>query len=115
MSADKGTGEAKKTKSVAFRLTDEEYAQIERAALAAGEDPNGWCRKIALTESRGGYGLTRDERLLYEEVARVRYLLGHGFRLLAQGGLGAEAWERLTAQADQKGQQIADALLSRRQ
>lgn len=115
MSAEKGTGEAKKTRSVAFRLTEEEYAQIERAALAAGEDPNGWCRKIALTDSRAGYGLTRDERLLYEEVARVRYLLGHGFRMLAQGGLGAEAWEKVTAQADQKGEQIADALLSRRQ
>lgn len=107
--------EAKKTKSIAFRLTDEEYAQVERAALAAGEDPNAWCRKLALTESRAGYGLTKDERLIYEEVARVRFLLGHGFRLLAHGGLGPEAWERLTAQADQKGEQIADALLSRRQ
>jgi len=107
--------EAKKTKSIAFRLTDEEYAQIERAALAAGEDPNNWCRRLALTESRAGCGLTKDERLIYEEIARVRYLLGHGFRLLAKGGISAEAWEKITAQADQKGEQIADALLARRQ
>lgn len=106
--------EAKKTKSIAFRLTDEEYAQIEGAALAAGEDPNNWCRRLALTESKAGYGLTKDERLIYEEIARVRYLLGHGFRLLARGEMSPEAWEKITAQADQKGEQITDALLARR-
>ncbi len=106
--------EAKKTKNIAFRLTEEEYAQIERAALAAGEDPNNWCRKLALTESRAGYGLTKDERLLYEEIARVRYLVGLGFGMLAGEELTAEAWEKTKAAADQKGAQIADALLARR-
>ena len=36
--------ETKKTKLIAFRVTDDEYAQIERIALAVGEDPNNWCR-----------------------------------------------------------------------
>lgn len=114
MSAEKGTGEAKKTRSVAFRLTDEEYAQIERAALAAGEDPNGWCRKVALTESHEGYGLTKDERLIYEEIARVRYLVGHGFRMLATGKISLQDWEKITTQVDKNAEQIADALLKRR-
>jgi hypothetical protein len=35
--------ETKKTKLIAFRVTDDEYAQIERIALAVGEDPNNWC------------------------------------------------------------------------
>jgi hypothetical protein len=80
------TKAAKKTKSIAFRLTAEEYAQAERAALAAGDSPNNWCRKLALTQSSQGYELTKNQRLIYEEIARVRYLAGHGFRLL----LGAE-------------------------
>ena len=107
--------ETRKTKSIAFRLTDQEFAQIEKAALAAGEDPNNWCQKLALTESRTGYGLTKNERFIYEEVARVRYLVGHGFRMLAQEELSPEAWERITTQADQKQERIADALLARRQ
>src|SRR6185369_14597030 len=41
--------EAKRIRSVSFRLTDEEYREIEKAAVAAGDDPNNWCRQLALT------------------------------------------------------------------
>ncbi len=51
--------ENKKTKSIAFRVTNEEYAQIERVALALGEDPNNWCRKLTVTAAREGSGLTK--------------------------------------------------------
>ena len=40
--------EAKRIKYVSFRLTDEEYTEIEKAAVAAGDDPNNWCRNLAL-------------------------------------------------------------------
>jgi hypothetical protein len=104
----------RKTKTIAFRLTDEEYRQIEEAAAATGEDPNEWCRNLSLAESGRGDGLSRNERLLYEELARLRYLVGHGFRMLAGRELSPEAWEKATNAADQKGTQIADALLARR-
>jgi hypothetical protein len=74
--------ETKKTRNITFRLTGEQYEQVESAALAAGEDPNSWCRKVALIQLSEGFGLTKNDRLLYEEIARVRYLVGHGFRLL---------------------------------
>ncbi len=74
--------ERKETKIISFRVTHEEYAQIEGVALATGEGPNGWCRNIALTEAPEGSGLTKTDRLLYEEIARVRYLVKRGFRLL---------------------------------
>ena len=41
----------KKTKTIAFRLTDDEYKQIEEAAVATGEDPNEWCRSLSLAQS----------------------------------------------------------------
>ena len=104
----------RKTKTIAFRLTDEEYKQIEEAAAATGADPNEWCRNLSLTQSSAGGGLSRNERLLYEELARLRYLVGHGFRMLAGQELSPEAWEKTTGAADQKGEQIADALLTRR-
>ena len=46
--------EAKRIKYVSFRLTDEEYTEIERAAVGPGDDPNNWCRNLALTVSREG-------------------------------------------------------------
>ncbi len=107
--------ETKKTKNIAFRVTDEEYAQIERIALAMGEDANNWCRNITVAEAREGSGLTKTERLLYEEIARMRYMVGHGFRLLLNSKEAtATAWKKITADADQSSGIIADDLLSRR-
>ena len=108
--------ETKKAKLIAFRVTDEEYAHIERIALARGEDANNWCRNIIVTEAREGSGLTKTERLIYEEIARVRYLVGHGFRMLFDSKeTTASAWKKLTADADHSSRIIADNLLSRRQ
>jgi len=41
--------ETKRTKNIAFRVTDEDYERIEKAATAAGDDANSWCRKAALS------------------------------------------------------------------
>ena len=76
--------ESKQTKSrnITFRLTNEQYEQVENAALAADEEPNSWCRKVALIQLTEGFGLTKNDRLLYEEIACVRYLVGNRFRIL---------------------------------
>ena len=109
------TKDNKKTKNIAFRVTNEEYAQIERVALALGEDPNNWCRNLTVSAAREGSGLTKTERLIYEEIARVRYLVGHGFRMLIGGqDATAEMWKKMTADADYHREVIADDLLSRR-
>jgi len=55
------------------------------------------CRKVALNQLTEGFPLTKNDRLIYEEIARVRYLVGNGFRLL----LGAEeaaagTWKKVT-------------------
>ena len=107
--------ETKKTKLLAFRVTDEEYVQIERIALALGEDLNNWCRNIIVSEAREGSGLTKSQRLLYEEIARTRYLVGHGFRLLLNSKEStAETWKKITKDIDEYSGIIADDLLSRR-
>src|SRR5436190_22576858 len=107
--------ESKRTKNIAFRLTDEEYAQIESAASATGDDPNTWCRKLALAQSSEGHTFTKNERLIYQEIALLRFLVGHGFKLLfGRNEVTAETWKKLTAQADQKSDKIVEELLSRR-
>ena len=105
----------RKNRLIAFRVTDEEYAQIERIALALGEDPNNWGRNILVAEAREGSGLTKSQRLLYEEIARTRYLVGHGFRLLLNSKEStAETWKKITKDIDEYSGIIADDLLSRR-
>jgi hypothetical protein len=107
--------ETKRTKNIAFRLTDEEYDQNEKAAAGAGDDPNTWCRKLTLSQSSEGHAFTKNERLLYQEIALLRFLVGHGFKLLLAGDdATAATWKKLTAQADQRSENIVDELLSRR-
>ena len=107
--------EAKRSKVVAFRLTDEENGEIERAAVAAGDEPNNWCRKLALTAAREGPLFGKTGRLIYTELAILRFLIGNGLRILFSRNEGeAAAWTRYTAQADQKADEIVAELLSRR-
>jgi len=104
-----------KTRNITFRVTDEEFEQIEKIASAASEDPNTWCRRIVMAESREGSGLAKNERLLYGEIARLRFLVGHGFKLLLGGEQStAAAWKKITSQAEESGEEIVAGLLSRR-
>jgi hypothetical protein len=107
--------ETKRTKNIAFRLTEEEYGQIERAATASGDDPNIWCRKLALAQSTEGYAFTKNERLIYQEIAVLRFLVGHGFKLaFGRNETTAATWQKLTSQADKMSDDIVNELLSRR-
>ncbi len=97
--------ETKKSRNITFRLTKQQYDQIESAALAAGDEPNSWCRRIVLIQSTDGFGLTQNDRLIYEEIARVRYLVDNGFRMLLFQEPPAEAilhWSKITAQSRSK-------------
>src|ERR1043165_7144934 len=107
--------DAKRIKSVSFRLTEEEYAEIEKAAASAGDEPDNWCRQLALTAAREGPLFGKTGRLIYTEVAILRFLIGHGFKLLfSRNAAEASAWTKLTMQADQKSDEIVQELLSRR-
>jgi hypothetical protein len=104
-----------RTRNIAFRVTNEEYAQVEKLAVEAGLDPNSWCHKILVSALQEGSGLARNERILYGEIARLRYLVGHGFKLLLGGEKPtAAAWKKITTQVEEKGDEIVTGLLSRR-
>src|SRR5205823_8604383 len=95
--------ETKRTRNIAFRLTDEEYGGIEKAAESSGDDPNTWCRKLALAQSIEGHSFTKNERLINKEIALLRFLIGHGFKLLfSRNETSAATWNQLTTQADQR-------------
>src|SRR6266542_6090442 len=107
--------DTKKIKTIAFRLTEEEYALAESAAKAAGDDTNNWVRNVVLSQANTGRGMTKAQRLIYEELARVRYLAGNGFRVLfGPQPATAVTWKKITADADQSSDIIAANLMSRR-
>src|SRR5438552_18095275 len=98
------------------RFGETEYERIEQIASAGGDDPNNWCRKAALSQLSEGHTFTKNERLIYQEIALLRFLLGHGFKLLfSRNEATAATWKKLTTQADQKSDRIVEELLSRRQ
>ncbi len=108
--------ETKKSRNVTFRLSNEQYEQVESAALAAGDDPNNWCRKAALSQLSEGHTFTKNERLIYQEIALLRFLIGHGFKMIfSRNETTATTWKKLTAQADQRSDEIVNEVLSRRQ
>lgn len=107
--------ETKRTRNIAFRLTDEEYGQVEKAAMASGDDPNTWCRKLALAQSNETHSFTKNEHLIYKEIALLRFLVGHGFKLaFGRNETAAASWKKLTLQADQRSDEIVNEVLSRR-
>ena len=107
--------ETKRTRHINFRVTDEEYREIEKAAVAAGDEPNNWSRGLVLSAASEGPLAGKTAHLIYTELAILRFLIGHGFKMLFSRNAGdAAAWTKLTMQADQRANEIVNELLSRR-
>ena len=104
-----------RTRNVAFRVTNEQYEQVAKLAAEAGLDPNTWCHKLLVDTLQEGSGLAHSERILYGEIARLRFLVGHGFKLLLGGDRPtAAAWKKITTQVEERGDEIVAGLLARR-
>lgn len=103
-----------KSKTIIFRVTDEQFAQIEKASLAAGKLPNDWCRDLVLIEAGQESEFSPNEKVIFEELAKVRYLLGIGFGLLSTGELDDKSWAETKRQVDNHGEKIAAQILARR-
>ncbi|HKZ00900.1 MAG TPA: hypothetical protein VJ180_01595 [Pyrinomonadaceae bacterium] len=82
---------------ISFRVTEEEWLDIEKAAAANGNKPHEWCRKITLETAQLPEALTPYQRFLFGNFARVRFLVENGFQLLADDTLESEEWERFRA------------------
>jgi hypothetical protein len=105
---------AEETRVVSFRVPESQWQRFAGMADAAGaENVNEWCRNVALERLAADDSMTRNERLIYEELARVRYLVGYGFGLLADNQLTPQEWETKRQNADQSGAEIAQVLRDR--
>ena len=102
-------------RAISFRVTEKEYERIEATARKRGEKPNSWSRHFVLSEALKDFGMTWVERLIFEEIARIRFLLGSAYSLMAQNRFTNEEWMRLLSKADQEPSALADSILSLRQ
>lgn len=107
--------ESSKERVISFRVSEKEYERIEEAARKRNEKPNVWSRNVVLSESGKGLSMTWVDRQIYEELARVRFLLGSGFDLLSAGKLSQSEWLQLLGKAEKNPAAIADTLLKTRE
>ena len=102
----------KMTRVISFRVTDEDWIRIERAATDSGDKPNDWCRTIALETLEMPVCLTRTQRILFSQMARVGWLVENGFQLLADDTLESELWKRYRGYAKANLNVITDQALA---
>jgi hypothetical protein len=95
-------GEARRTRSVGTKLTEEEYTKLEALAAQRGVTPGECVRDLVL----GAFGeskpeATPTEQALLSEVLALRTILINTVYDLASGeGMTPERMEKLIAKAD---------------
>jgi hypothetical protein len=94
-----------RTKSIGTKVTDEEYAELERAAKTGGKTLGEWCREILLARVTG-QGLKASDpggtghAVMAEVVALRTILLNVMFKQSNGERLTAEEMQRLVDRAD---------------
>ena len=94
-----------RTKSIGFKVSEEEYARLEEAARAAGFTLGEWCRQVVLEDASGEEikptGTGAEAQALMAEVVALRAILLNVLFKLAQGEKPtAEEMQRLIDRAD---------------
>ncbi|HKN71899.1 MAG TPA: hypothetical protein VJX30_12760 [Terriglobales bacterium] len=94
-----------RTKSIGFKVSEEEYAQLETAAQASGQTLGEWCREMIL---RGG-SASDDPALA--EIVGVRLLLVNVLGPVAAGEkVTPEKFNQLLDQISEAKHQVAAKL-----
>ena len=94
-----------RTKSIGFKVSEEEYAQLETAAQAGGCTLGEWCREVMLASAnaqppKAGPGAAEAQALMAELVALRAILLNVLFKLANGEKPTAEEMQRLIDRAD---------------
>jgi Mobilization protein NikA len=82
----------KLTRVITFRVSEEEWFRIQQAAGQSGKTPNEWCRIMALERLNLWSGMSRNQLILFSQIARCRFLVENAFQLLAEDKLQSHVW-----------------------
>jgi len=104
--------------TISYRLSDADYLRIEQEVKETTSTPNDWCREAALERLNRGLGLSKSQRIVFDQVVRSQYLIGLGLQLLADNKLTSEEWKKVRKYALENlepiGTKALEDLLSRR-
>jgi hypothetical protein len=103
--------EAFRTKSVATRLSEAEFAEVESAAASAGQKVAEWLRDAALTQARGKVNQGTDPILL-TEIAGMRALMLNLFAKASEEPLSQDDVRKISEYAEAVKEQKAEEVLS---
>jgi uncharacterized protein (DUF1778 family) len=109
------SNETARGRSVATRLTDAEFSEVDAAASAAGKKVAEWLRDAALARARGVQDDEETDQILLSEVMGMRSLMLNLFARASQGPISTEDIRKMSAYAESvKEQKAADFLARRR-
>jgi uncharacterized protein (DUF1778 family) len=108
------TSESNRTKSIATRLTDAEFADVEYAASSAGKKVAEWLREAALAQARTTGEEKTTDTVLLAEVMALRSLIVNLFAVASKGPLSDETLRKIVAYAEAIKDQKAEELLARK-
>jgi hypothetical protein len=86
-----------RTKSIGTKVSDEEYAQLEKLAQSHGQTLGEWCRDVMLEHVDGRKPSVIEETLLAEVLALRTILLNLHFTVAKGEAITAEANENSRA------------------
>jgi hypothetical protein len=108
--------ETARGRSVATRLTEAEFSEVEAAASGAGKKVAEWLRDAALAQARGDQIEEETDQILLAELMGVRSLMLNLFARASQGPLSTEDIKRMSAYSESiKEKRAAEFLARRRQ
>jgi hypothetical protein len=106
--------ETARARSVATRLTEAEFSEVEAAASSAGKKVAEWLREAALAQAREGKDNEQTDQVLLAELVGMRSLMLNLFARASQGPLTAEDIKKMSAYSESVKEQRAADFLNRR-
>lgn len=102
-----------RTKSIATRLTEAEFAEVEGAATKAGKKVSEWLRDVALGHVHAASEEPTDPVLLAEMMG-MRSLMVNLFAKASEGPISSEDLRKMSLYADSIKEQKAREFLAQR-
>jgi hypothetical protein len=110
-SATAPANETSRARSIATRLTEAEFGEVEAAAADAGKKVAEWLREAALLRARAGQE-ERIDLILLTEIMAMRALMLNLFAKASQGPLSTEDMRKMSAYSDSIKEQKVEELLA---
>jgi hypothetical protein len=101
-----------KERTISFRITEEEWSDIEKRAATSRESPHQWARSALLEKLIRNDELTRADRFLFHHLVRAQYLITQGFQMLADQSLTSEDWKKLRVNSKVRVSELVESALA---